>query len=312
MIELSYKKIKLTILPDVGGRIVSLQYDGSENLLESDANQWDEKERPQASPFNLDFKAYNGHEVWIGPQSQWWKHQDLNLEKKVSDLFWPPDPYISYGNFTVERPQENQLILTGPESPISGIRFTKTITITEQEEVLIEAKATNIRKEPVAWDLWMVTRVNGHNLNFVPAEANKVEVSEPTHPYQGYATYKIENGYFSFTPLLKDKEHEECTAKAFITPSRPFMASLSGKHLLTIRFAHHDPASIHPEQREVEVYSFATDKKETSLLEMEYHAPYETIPPGGSIQTSETWNIHRFEREVTKKEVIDYLEKEEK
>ncbi|MBP5456741.1 MAG: DUF4380 domain-containing protein [Paludibacteraceae bacterium] len=309
MIKITYNKISLVLLPDVGGRIVSLQYDGSENLLESDPSQWDEEKRPTATPDNLDFKAYNGHEVWIGPQSQWWKHQDLNPEKKESDLFWPPDPYISSGNFQAQRIGENQIVLTGPESPISGIRFTKTITITEQNEVVIEAKATNIRPEPIAWDLWMVTRVNGHNLNFVPAEANNVEVSEPTHPYQGPATYKIENGYFSFTPLKKDKEHEECTAKAFITPSRPFMASLSGKNLLTIEFAHHEPSRIHPEQREVEVYSFATDHKESSLLEMEYHAPYETIPPGGSIETSEIWRIHTFEKEIAEAEVVAYLDK---
>lgn len=309
MIELAYKKIKIGILPEVGGRIVSLQYDGSDNLLESDASQWEEEVRPVASPSNLDFKAYNGHEVWIGPQSQWWKIQDLNPEKKDSDLFWPPDPYISYGVFEVERIGENKIILKGPESPISGIRFTKSILISDNNEVIFEVKAENIRKEPVSWDLWLVTRVNGHNLSFVPAEADQVEVSEPTHPHQGPATYKVDNGYFSFTPLLKDKEHEECTAKAFITPSRPFMASLSGKNLLTIEFAHHEPASIHPEQREVEVYSFATDHKESSLLEMEYHAPFETIPPGGFIETSEIWRIHAFDNEVSETEVIAYLDK---
>lgn len=310
MIELAYKKIRIGVLPDVGGRIVSLHYNGSENLLESDASQWEESVRPIASPTNLDFKAYNGHEVWLGPQSQWWKLQDLNPEKKDSDLFWPPDPYISYGDFEAERVGENKLVLHGPASPISGVRFTKSITITENSEVVVEAKAENVRQDPVSWDLWMVTRVNGHNLNFVPAEAKDVEVGEPTHPHQGPATYKVENGYFSFTPLLKDKEHEECTAKAFVTPSRPFMASLSGKNLLMIEFAHHDRALIHPEQREVEVYSFATDKRETSLLEMEYHAPFETIPPGGFIETAETWRIHAFAHDVTEAEVVEYLNRQ--
>lgn len=307
MIELAYKGVKVGVLPDVGGRIVSLCFNGSGNLLESNPSQWEEASRPEATPFNLEFKAYNGHEVWVGPQSQWWKLQDLNPEKRNSDLFWPPDPYISYGRFEAERVGEDKLLLHGPDSPLSGIRLTKSITITEGGEVVVEAQAQNIRKEPVSWDLWMVTRVNGHNPNFVPAVSANVSVGAPTHPHQGHATFKVENGYFSFTPLQKDKEHAECTAKAFITPSRPFMATLSGQNLLVIEFEHHDPQTIHPEQREVEVYSFATDRKETSLLEMEYHAPFETILPGESIRTAETWSVHTFDGKVTEDEVVAYL-----
>jgi len=316
MINLEYGDVKLGILPDVGGRIVSLQIKEGENLLKSDSKLWKQKKRPIPSPSNLDFKAYNGHEVWVGPQSLWWKRQNLNPEKFESTLFWPPDPYISYGNYTTAVKDENYIVLKGEESPISGIRLTKNIIIGEYDmiddcyNVIIEAIAENIRKEPIAWDLWMITRVNGHNLNFVPVSDEKnVSVSEPTHPYEGPAPYKIEDGYFSFTPKKKDKEHKECTAKAFITPSRPFIATLSGRDLMMIRFEHHDQKLLHPEQKEVEIYSFATDEAETSLLELEYHSPYKTIPPCGFIKTTEVWKIHRFEQDVTESDVKSYLDK---
>ncbi|MCB9017965.1 MAG: DUF4380 domain-containing protein [Paludibacteraceae bacterium] len=316
MIYIENGDVKLGILPDVGGRIVSLQINDGENILESDSNLWNEAKRIRPSSKNLEFKAYNGHEVWVGPQSQWWKRQSLNKEKIDSDLFWPPDPYISYDKYNIITKSDNYIVLKGHGSPISGIRFTKNIIVGEYDmtdecyNIFIEVTAENIRKKPIAWDIWMLTRVNGHNLNFVPvADEKDVTVSEPTHPHQGPAPYTIKDGYFSFTPKEKDKDHEECTAKAFISPSRPFIATLSGRTLLQIFFLHQEQQLLHPEQREVEIYNFATDRKETSLLELEYHSPYQTIPPGGVISATEVWKIHRFSKDVTESDIKSYLNK---
>lgn len=314
MIYLEFESVKLGILPEVGGRIVSLQVGGSENLLKSNPDYWNEgaEKRLTPSPNNLEFREYNGHEVWLGPQSEWWRHQDLNMEKKDSLLFWPPDPYVSYGSYKIASQTETSIILEGEDSPISGVRFTKEISLIKGKDgipmVNFIVTARNIRKSPVSWDLWMLTRVPGHNLNFVPVkDGSSISVTEPTHPHQGPATFKMENGYFSFTPLMKDKEHEECTAKAFITPSRPFIGTLSGKFLLVIGFEHHDPSTIHPEQREVEIYSFATDKAETSMLELEYHAPYVRLAPNQEMQATEHWQIIPFAQEPTEKEVVAVL-----
>ena len=147
-------------------------------------------------------------------------------------------------------------------------------------------------------------------MNFVPvASENDVKVSEPTHPHQGKAPCKIANGYFSFTPGEKDKNFDECTAKAFINPARPFMASLSGCDLLIINFEKHNQNEIHSEQAEVEFYSFMTDNKETSLLELEYHSPYKKLEPNESMCTWEKWDIHSFATKPLASEVIEILNK---
>ena len=174
---------RLGILPDVGGRVVMLSRNGAPNIFKSDYRLWEEGERLQPAADQLEFRAYNGQEVWVGPQCEWWKHQDLNEEQKHSTLFWPPDPYISYGSFTVVRHISCEVTMVGPESPISGVRLKKHIMITADGVVHYDVEATNIRKEPVSWDLWLIARTNGNNPTFVPVSSPfDVRVTGATHP----------------------------------------------------------------------------------------------------------------------------------
>lgn len=311
MLYIENSNIRIGVLEDVGGRIVLLQKDGGKNLLESDKTLWHEpqNERFTPAPDLLDFKAYNGHEVWVGPQSQWWKHQTLNKEKIDSDLFWPPDPFISFNKYNVISHSDNKLVIEGEESPISGIRFKKSIEIDNDGKILFEVEATNIRDVEVSWDLWLLTRINGHCPAFVHvADESNVQVSEPTHPHQGEAPYKIKNGCFFFTPKEKSPKFEECTAKAFIKPKSPFMAALvDSDKFLCIRFPKGCPELIHPEQAEVEIYSFATDKPQSSLLELEYHAPFKTLNPGESMKACEFWEILHYDGTASEDDLCNFV-----
>lgn len=294
LIQLKNRNVEALVLPEVGGRIVSYHRIGKPNVLESDPALWDEplSERLIPSPSMLDFKGYNGHEVWVGPQSQWWKQQTLNKEKIDSDLFWPPDPYISFGAYRVIAQSESSVIIEGETSPISGVRMTKRVSLEEDGSLYFEVSAENMRDSEVSWDLWLITRVNGHNPNFVPVTSpSDVFLGEPSHPYQGRPTYKVENGYFSFTPLVNDGRYEECTGKAYIKASKPIIIAHCGDERLTLEFEHHDWNTIHPEQAEIELYNFVHKEASKSLLELEYHTPYKCLKPHETIETWSRWRL---------------------
>lgn len=292
LIKIKNADVEALVLLEVGGRIVSFHRVGKPNVLESDPALWEEAERLVPSPTMLDFKAYNGHEVWVGPQSQWWKQQKLNPEKYDSDLFWPPDPYISFGSYSVVEKTPSSVTIVGETSPISGVRMTKKVRIDPDGSLFFEVSAENMRTSPVSWDLWLITRVNGHNPNFVPvASEEDVVLGEPSHPYQGRPTYKVENGFFSFTPFDNDGKFEECTGKAYIKASEPVIMTYCGDECLTLRFEHHNPSQIHPEQAEIELYNFVHKEASKSLLELEYHTPYKKLMPHESISTWSKWSL---------------------
>ena len=306
MLTLSNKNITIGILENAGGRIVYLSYNGSENMLKSDRKLWDTTV-PTPTPSNLEFTGYCGHEVWIGPQSEWWKHQDLNKEKKESTLFWPPDPYITYGRFALKEKTDSKVTLIGNESPISGLKFEKTYKLKENN-VEITVNATNIRNEKMSWDLWMLTRIDGDIRTYVPVKNGAdIKVSEPTHDYEAAASFRYAQGYFYFTPedSIRGKG-KVCTAKAFIEPHRPFIASDYGDKLLVISFEHHDKKFIHHEQSEVEIYNYASTD-DGNMLELEYHAPFVTLAPGETMETTETWEIKEKNKQDNIFEQLDKI-----
>lgn len=294
LVRIHNANVEALILLENGGRIVSFNKIGGHNLLESNPSMWNEKEEERLvpSPDMLEFRGYNGHEVWVGPQSQWWKQQSLNPEKANSDLFWPPDPYISFGIYHIIEQSESHIVIQGDCSPISGVSFQKNIRIDKDGNLLFDVTATNHRKSDVSWDLWLITRVNGYCPNFVPIDQPKdFHLGEPSHPWQGRPSYQIKNGYFSFTPQNFDRTFDECTGKAYLNTNTPIIYTRCGDEWLTLSFPHNDPATIHHEQAEIELYNFVCAEKKDSLLELEYHTPYRTLKPGESMSAHSKWQI---------------------
>lgn len=137
IIELRNQFYEIKILRDVGGRLVHFSTPGGKNLLKSNPELWTESEnkRPEVNAF-ADWKTYNGHINWVGPQSEWWSHQDLNLKRKKDQSNWPPDPYLIYGIYQIISHSDSMLVLASPESPVSSIQFIKTYILDKQSVYL--------------------------------------------------------------------------------------------------------------------------------------------------------------------------------
>ena len=159
----------LGILPDVGGRIVFLSADGSPNILKSDSSLWNEPESERPVPgYNSEFKAYNGHIVWVGPQSQWWAHQEGNQARKKSKANWPPDPWLIYGKYEILAQSDTSIKMMSPYSEISGLRLIKEVRVEDDGSVFFQVEGINYNRLPVSWDLWLNTRVDGYSMAYVP------------------------------------------------------------------------------------------------------------------------------------------------
>jgi len=302
---------RIGILKEVGSTVVFFQKDGSENLLESDPKLWNEPDstRPKVTPFT-DWKAYNGHTVWLGPQSQWWTQQASNQTRKNEKAVWPPDPYLILADYDVIEQTETSLKLKSPKSPVSGVCLTKEISIDKRGKVNFTATATNIREEEVSWDLWMNTRVNGYARVYVKSEPflpNRTSngVNETTDSVD----YVYNEGFFTFHPAVPRNGKKEAFTKAFLFPEKSFIAAFDKGFMFLIRIHEFHVGQLHNEQALVELYNLTTPEGKNTLLELEHHGPYLTLKPGESMSLTETWEAIPYKGKDTDNEHIDFINK---
>jgi len=314
MLMLNTPEVEVGVLPHVGGRIVLLRKPGGANVLLSDPALWNEPdsaiptpEKVRQSPFF--FKAYRGHILWVGPQSEWYNHQAFYPQKKGNP--WPPDPFLTWGRYTVVEKSERRLVLQSPESPVSGVIFTKAIEIASNGEVRIKNTARNIRSEPVSWDLWSNTRVSPFARVYVPLRGSmRIETGTGANFEKQPFQYDIVDGFL----VIDNRRHPlvaPCTSaggKAFLDARAGFIAAFENGMCLIKRFPVVADAQACKGQANIEVYyNIDVRKPDASEMELENHGPFQTLPPGGILEMDESLTVVDYTGESTAAAQIAFL-----
>jgi hypothetical protein len=238
-------------------------------------------------------RFYNGHTVWLGPQTAWWAQQNVDPSLAYSGAQWPPDPYLAFGRYSILASTDSSVILQSPASPFSGVQMTKEIVITGPNKIRFTATIRNIRQEPVSWDLWMNTRLDAKARVYVPVAGigNIKRVSAGQGSSSQALSYTRQDGYLTFIPQLPGPDKKNRFTKLYLQPEAPWIAAFTKNHLFIKRFKAHPEESIHPEQALVELYNCMSMNPSENVLELEHHGPYKELQPGGEISETEEWKI---------------------
>jgi hypothetical protein len=303
--------IKVEVTPEIGGRLVSFALKDQPNfLLLADLNT--KNTRPQVTP-ESDNIGYFGHEMWVGPQSQWWVHQKANPKRAAEKAIWPPDPYLILAKNTVLEHSPERVVLKSPESPVSGVQMVKAYALVPERKnsLKLQVRATNIRKENVAWDIWFNTRVPSNTLVYVPvANAADVQQKNMEDAVNAALVYTLSDGFLSLdmTPPPAGKVSRK--GKLMIQPSQGWMASFRDKQVFIVQFPLQPQSAIHPEQGQVELYNeYNPNNLEEGLLEMEVHAPYKQLAPKEFMIADETWTILEYKGPEIRSAHVAFLRK---
>ncbi|MEO6104451.1 MAG: DUF4380 domain-containing protein [Pseudoxanthomonas sp.] len=291
-VRLQNDVVVLEITPALGGRGLSFSLKDHPNLLKLGAAVASQPD-PEVSA-RADDIAYLGHDVWAGPQAQWWTHQDVNPARREAKANWPPDPYLALSHTRILERTDSRLVLEGVDSPVSGLRLRKTFQLSAEQSDTVEiaVSARNIRDSAVAWDLWFNTRTPGATRVYIPvASAADVRAESFTGNGIGPLLHRVEDGLFFLdrSPLPAGMDGRR--GKVFVQPAVGWMAGFSRDQLFLIRFTHHPRSAIHPDQGQVELYLDDSRDPATALLEMEVHAPYVKLAPGAQMHASERWSV---------------------
>lgn len=308
-ITLGNNTIKAEITPDIGGRVLSFSLKDQPNfLLLADLAALNTRPQVNAEANNI---GYLGHEIWVGPQSEWWVHQKANPKRAEEKAVWPPDPYLILAKNTVVEKNEERVVLKSPESLVTGVQLVKAFALIPERKnsLKLQVRATNIRKENVAWDIWFNTRVPANAQVYVPvANAADVQQKNLEDANNAALVYTVSDGILSLdmTPPPAGKTSRK--GKLMIQPSLGWMASFYDKQVFIIQFPLQPKAVIHPEQGQIELYNeFNPAKLQEGLLEMEVHAPYKTLAPKEYMIGEETWTVLEYKGASTRNAHLAFL-----
>ncbi len=285
----------LIAVSPVGGTVVDYRRQGGVNVINTEWDNLRDSERIPEPTADARWFPLQGHTTWVGPQHEWWKHQSLTRDRGN----WPPDPWLIYAEYEVAERSEEQVVMVSPDSPISGVRMTKTVRLLEDGRAGLEAEIINVRETPVAWSVWSNTRLPLGAHVYVPLqEDTPLRISEfrTSRPLRdGAMRYTVEGGFFS--PLNQElrPESQREYGKAFIDGARPEVAVFVGSELF-IKKAEKvtPPGQAPPKHSFVEIYSNFTDAGQ-GLLEAEMHSEYRELAPGETLSFAEIWELHPYE-----------------
>lgn len=295
LVLLTSDRLEVGIMPQAGGRVVLLRQPGGRNLLVSDPAKWTPADRTPEPTATSHFQDFNGHEIWLGPQQDWWAQQTVNADRGGRRAAWPPDPWLNTGRFEIIERSPTGVALRGPASPVSGLRVDKEFRIQADGSLLLRTVAVNMRQEPVAWDLWSLTRVPGRSSAYVPIEQGegcRIEYAANDPVKTGAAPHQTRDGVFFFDCRAPfPRGWSQASAKAFLDPAQGWIACFNADACLVKRAVIVPKDRIHPSHAFIEIFVALPPPPEAGLMELEFHSEYRRLQPGESLACEETWTL---------------------
>ncbi|MDA3882507.1 MAG: DUF4380 domain-containing protein [Bacteroidales bacterium] len=287
------KGVRLGVAPQIGGTLVFLSKHNSSNVINANQELLASSFRPNITP-EADFYPYNGHTVWLGPQSAWWTQQNVNTERKKEASPWPPDPYIVYGEYEVVSKTAHTIVLRSPASPVWGVQIEKSFAINTDGSVFLSVLVQSVVDYPIAWDIWFNTRMRGLDRVYVPVREDDFKIEHVCNEWSTDMPAEYRDGFFTYTPIVPPSDKRERGSKTYVYPETPDIYAFSDDCMLHIFAEKYVPEQIHPEQGHIEIFNRTAHVESDGLLELEYHAPYKKLMPGESMQSWQLWDVSEY------------------
>jgi hypothetical protein len=237
--------LSLSISAERGGRIVSIKRGGHELLLS-------EAVHPK----------YYGAVLWVSPQRR----------------FWPPSPILDSAPYHVEK-THNTLRLTSEKDTITGLRFIKEFSISEQDTtIVINYQIENISDSAQHVAAWDVTRVPAGGRVFFPVKDRvlpNLTSDLPVSEEDSLLCYT-----YSDEPVKKGQ-------KLFATTQEGWLAYQNNQLLFIKTFPTVDVEDLPPLQGEVEIFLAPN----SLYIELENHGAYTRLEKGESLTYRQKWKL---------------------
>lgn len=295
-IRLACEELELKVNPYLAGRVTSLRHRNGKNILYSAQIDQMSGSFPELVYNKERFQRFYGHVMWVGPQSEWWRHQEIEPQAKAECAVWPPDPYWEFSEFAVVAQGQDFIILKSPHSPFSGVTMTKNVQLLPGGKVALKTTLENTGNKIVKWGLWSNTRIAGDAVVYAwprPDREFRFEFSTWEPVTEQPLDYEMDGEFIR----LPHRGSWPCTiggkrtGKLFIRPINPIMAAFTDGVVFIKKTEIIPLAKIAPGHCQVEIFGEWNCPPVSSFYELEFHGEYVELAPGQSTSLEETWIV---------------------
>ena len=265
--RISNGEVELVVTTDVGPRIIRYGFVGGQNMFK----EFDEQ---MGKHGESSWQARGGHRVWMSPE----------------------DPVLTYApdNSPIHAEVKGDVLeLTGNVEKETGLAKQMIVKLASTgSAVEVVHKITNRGAKPREFAVWALTMMaqGGVGIAAFPPRGTHEKDLAPTNPLVMWAYTDFSDRRWQFTSkylLLRQDPNNSKAQKAGIFNRDTVGAYLLGSDLFIKRAAAQD-AHRHPDFG----CSYETFTNE-QFLEMETLGELSDVRPGGSLEHSEHWSLHK-------------------
>ncbi len=210
--ELSNQWVRVTIVPQLGGRVMQVEFAGHPYLFVNPRFRG-QYISPEQAANSQRWINYGGDKIWPMPEGN----------EDASHWPGPRSDALDDGNYQFSIVNQNstcKIRLRGPADPFTGLRFTREITVgSNSPEILFHAEMANASNQPIRWSVQSVTqydtadsqdssRYNNEFWAFAPIKAHSIFV-DGYRVRAGLAddpSFSVQGGWFRLHWLYLENE----------------------------------------------------------------------------------------------------------
>jgi len=276
--ELTSGDLQVGLTPSIGGRIMSLIYQGQELLFVDnnlnnktlDVHRWSDL---VAAKKAMGFCFWGGDKTWVAPQEKW--------------LLGIPPLDLDAGSYQITW-DGNEAVMTSAVCRETGLQIIRRVSLKQGKVNLVE-ELYNRTSKPIQWGLWNVTQVK---------RPCYFEILSHSGGFRSYhhedSTLPVFKGDLS---LKQGKLMVECVDNhLFKVGGLPSLGELSiylpfeGKKICWKKSFSYEPQVSYAHHSAVEVFNSPSH----AYAEIELHAPFKILVPGESSHLEQIWEIRRI------------------
>lgn len=274
--KITSSDLSLGLVPDVGGRIMSLAFDGEELLYAHEpefGKTYDFSGVTDLKTFKKEFGFHilGGDKTWVAPEYEW-VERIPPLELDAGRYDW--------------KVAGEEIIMTSPVCRETGLQVTRRISLGFAGEICLQEELCNTTALPFVKGIWNVTQIRKPFDLLVPADLLDVRsyhYEDETLPSPGLSPQK--EGSWVRIPSMGKVCHKFGAmlreGQAVVIKDTP-----RGRIRWSRSFSI-DPSRPYAHSSMVEVFNSAL----FDYGECEIHSPLYQIPSGGRVSFKQSWKL---------------------